>query len=194
MLRSIRHLVSEAREHLALGRVYRRFNRFFQRVNQNPSLFDTRLPKTHCLSTRVPASSQPKIWESRRSVSTIFPSGNYHDNERGESGGPPSARTRRARCRTQVLHSSSLHLMTRQVVNVLRQVGLKPYLIDEDRLTVTWPTETNLDRLETQEPLSIELQIYRDQGMKFRRLSGPKGLFRRKLQEVLSLVYTQCGW
>ncbi|KAL5963854.1 hypothetical protein TSMEX_008385 [Taenia solium] len=188
MLRSIRHLVSEARQRLALDRISRHFDRLFQCVNRIPSLFAARLPKTHSVS------HQSNLRGSGNSVSTIFQSENYYVSGQGGNGGSPSARTRRARCRTQVLQSSSSHLMTRQVVTVLRQVGLKPYLVAEDRLTVTWPTETNLDRLETQEPLSVELQIYRDQGMKFRRLSGPESLFRWKLQEVLSLVYAQCGW
>ncbi|EUB60377.1 hypothetical protein EGR_04759 [Echinococcus granulosus] len=145
-------------------------------------------------SSRISVSPQHNFREFRRSVSTGFQSGNNSANERGGSGGSPSARTRRARCRTQVLHSSSSHLMTRQVVTVLRQVGLRPRVVAEGLLTVTWPTETNLDRLERQEPLSMEMHIYRDQGMKFRRLSGPESLFRWKLQKVLSLVYAQCGW
>ncbi|KAL5107667.1 hypothetical protein TcWFU_004618 [Taenia crassiceps] len=188
MLRSIRHLVNEARQHLTLGRISRHFNRFCQGAIRIPS-FDARLPRTRCLNTKVSVSPQSNFGESKRSVG-----GNLNVNKRGENGASLSARTRRARCRLQVLHSSSSHLMIYQVVTILRQAGLKPYVVAEDRLTVTWPTETNLDHLETQEPLTVELQIHRDQGIKFRRISGPKSLFRWKLQDVLSLVYIQCGW
>ncbi|CDS37372.1 conserved hypothetical protein [Echinococcus multilocularis] len=185
---------AEGLHHLASGRISRCFNRLFQRVNHISSVLATQSLKAHCFSSRISVSRQHNFGEFRRSVSTGFQSGNYSANERGGSGGSPSARTRRARCRTQVLHSSSSHLMTRQVVTVLTQVGLRPQVVAEGLLTVTWPTETNLDLLERQEPLSMEMHIYRDQGMKFRRLSGPESLFRWKLQKVLSLVYAQCGW
>lgn len=118
-----------------------------------------------------------------------------HENESGDSGSPlVPARTRKARTRSQVLNMHPINTLTCQVDYLIKQFGLKPQKIGDDRIIVTWPTETNLDCDEKQDPLTMEILISAERGLKFRRISGSSYLFPEKIQVILTLMQEYFGW
>ncbi len=104
-------------------------------------------------------------------------------------------RTRRCQQRQLVLNTSSPSKMLEQVKAVLKRAGLKVEDRPMGKLKVTWPMETDIDAPEApNEPLCVEVDICKEQGVKFRRITGPDNIFRRNIQTVLALIYCQWGW
>lgn len=189
MIRSIRDLVHEARRHLLHG-----FNRLIHRSDRssssNRNYFSNKLRSGDSLIGQLRPENLKESLSTQPQEINIF-----YTNGGGDPGSPSiQARTRRAKNRFQVLNRSSSHLMVRQVVSLLKQVGLTLHVVAEDRLTATWPTETNLDCFERQDPLVVEMQISNEKGVKFRRLTGPENLFRSRVHDILMLIHEHCDW
>lgn len=102
--------------------------------------------------------------------------------------------TRRSRQRNRVFRPSiPPEKMREHVFAALKAAGLWVEEMPLGKLRVTWPLETDLDEPEEPEewpkkPLSIEIEIGQEQGVKFRRISGPEVAFRRELQSILALI------
>nr|CDS26354.1 expressed protein [Hymenolepis microstoma] len=183
MVRQMQNLLFEIRCHLSRG-----FNELSRRSNRA------------LLRLKSIASSRESSEQVPAEINVEFPNVSPKDeddsqvNESDGKGSPPlPARTRKAVTRTRVLGMHSISAIACQVDYLIKQFGLKPQKIG-DRIIVTWPTETNLDCDEKQDPLTMEILISAESGLKFRRISGSSYLFPEKIQIILTLMEEYFGW
>ncbi|VDD81464.1 unnamed protein product [Mesocestoides corti] len=199
MDRSLRQLTNQARRSIASSRISRSLTRFAQSVYRS-------------LPTRRSSLSESVNFDhlGRRLREVFLPShhrrnydkplsGRNRTNSEGyadEKGDNPitGARTRRAKQRPQSMRPSTSQDTVQQILSALQQAGLTPQRVGDDRLTLTWPMETDIDAVESREPLAIELQVCSEQGVKFRRLTGSEDAFRKESEGIVALIHSQCGW
>ncbi|VDO08251.1 unnamed protein product [Rodentolepis nana] len=183
MVRQMQNLLFEIRYHLSSG-----FNELSRRSNRVLSRFKS-IASNRDSSEQIGAEINVEL----PNVSPKVGDGVQVNGSNAKRSPSVPARTRKAMTRSRVLNMHSISAIACQVDYLIKQFGLKPQKTG-DRIIVTWPTETNLDCDEKQDPLTMEILISAESGLKFRRISGSSYLFPEKIQVILTLMQEYFGW